>query len=190
MNTIESTKYQNDSPKHFSALLAEPAYRNKKLIDFCNLRRAGEDIDEEHQENFNIFFERFVPCTSGRKCFTKKDMVGSRISESGKVTVADEAFTEIALRNYWDKWTKNNRPAKWTNSRGGNTAFKGWRQMGYEQFDMACQTVKNARDHGMNETLEAGFMMYAYKKFGVGGSAKKRKRTDDSGGDDIFNELD
>ena len=116
-------------------------------------------------------------------------MCSSRISECGKVTVTDEAFTEIALRNYWDKWTKNNRPAKWTDSRGGNTAFKGWRQTGYEQFDMACHRIKTAREHGLNETQEAAFMEFAYNKYGAGGSGKKRKRTLDDGGDDIFNEL-
>ena len=99
-------------------------------------------------------------------------------------------FTKIALQNYWDKWMKNNRPAKWTDSRGGNTAFKGWRQWGYEQFDMACHRIKTACDHGLSDAQEAHCMEFVYNKYGARGSAKKRKCTLDEVGDDIFNELD
>jgi hypothetical protein len=47
------------------------------------------------------------------------------ITDGGKITITDEAFTELCLLNYWDKWPAN-RPAKWTHARKGNCSFEGW----------------------------------------------------------------
>ena len=118
-------------------------------------------------------------------------MITTRISESGKVTVTDEAFTEIALRNYWDKWTKG-RQCKWTDSCGGNTAFKGWRDAGYDQFNLACKQIKAARDPDHCDKMEASFMKFAVDKYGEAGTARKRKRAEDADGgvEDVYNELD
>ena len=71
-------------------------------------------------ENFNLFFDYLVPCTAGRKFYTDRDKVAATISDGGKVNVMDEAFTELMVLNYWDKW-QNNGHAKWTDACGGNT---------------------------------------------------------------------
>ena len=116
-------------------------------------------------------------------------MLSQPISECGQVSVTDEAFTELALRNYWDKWTKG-RPAKWTDARGGNTAFKGWREAAYDQFEIVCQRVRQQREPDQCEGQEAQFMSYAMEIYGATGGVRKRKRPSDAEGDrDIFNEL-
>ena len=82
--------------------------------------------DQTDEHYFNLFFDRLIPCVAGRKVFTDRDKIDSKITESGKISITDEAFTELCIMNYWDKWL-NNGQAVWTDSRGGNTPFHGWK---------------------------------------------------------------
>jgi hypothetical protein len=45
------------------------------------------------------------------------------ITDGGKITITDEAFTELCLLNYWDTWFAK-WPAKWTDARKGNCSLR------------------------------------------------------------------
>jgi hypothetical protein len=66
-----------------------------------------------------------MPCVDGKKVWTGKDKMACAITDGGKISVTNKAFTELCLLNYWDKWPAN-RPAKWTDARKGNCSFKEW----------------------------------------------------------------
>jgi hypothetical protein len=75
-----------------------------------------------------------MPCVAGKKVWTNRDKMACAITDGGKITITDEAFTELCLLNYWDKWSAK-EPAKWTDARKGNCSFKGWSNDAYQQFD-------------------------------------------------------
>ena len=64
---------------------------------------------------FNITFDRLIPCVAGRKTFTNRDKMVP-IQDGGKVSMTDEAFTALAISNYWAKWRSGGVP-KWTDTR-------------------------------------------------------------------------
>jgi hypothetical protein len=108
------------------------------------------------------------------------------ITDGGKITITDEAFTELCLLNYWDKWSAKG-PAKWTDARKGNCSLKGWSNDAYQQFDSICNRIRVQRQKDESKAIEIGFLDYAIKHYGRG---TKRTRTGIlEEGREIFNEL-
>jgi hypothetical protein len=75
-----------------------------------------------------------MPCGAGKRLWTGRDKMACAIADGSKITITDEAFIELCLLNYWDKWSAN-RPAKWTDACKGNYSFKGWSNDAYQQFN-------------------------------------------------------
>lgn len=143
-------------------------------------------------ENFNLFFDQLVPCCTGRKVYLNRDKVISRISEGGKVKILDEAFTELCCLNYWNKW-RHKGHARWTDSRGGNSHYTGWRREAYVKFDEICKRVRVQRedDREAESSKETQFQRFATAKYGTGQQKRYRganSTVDD--GPDVYNELD
>ena len=112
--------------------------------------------------------------------------MASAITDGGKITITDEAFTELCLLKYWDKWSAKG-PAKWTDARKGNCSFKGWSNNAYQQFDSICNRIRAQRETDKSKAMEMGFLDYAIKQYGRG---TKRTRTGIlEEGPEIFNEL-
>ena len=139
-----------------------------------------------HQNYFNLFFDRLLPCVAKKKVWTSKDKMASSITDGGKITVTDKAFTELCLLNYWDKWSKN-KPAKWTDSHKGNCSFKGWSNDAYQQFDSICKRIRAQRETEGSKAMEVLFNEYAMKQYGRGTKRTRSGILDD--GPEIFNEL-
>ncbi len=99
-----------------------------------------------------MFFNELVPCVAGRKVWTLREKATKKILEAGKiVSVLDEAFTILALRNYWDRWL-NNGTAKWTDSRAGNHQYMGWTDEAYPTFmPYACAVAISAKARSIRE---------------------------------------
>ena len=115
---------------------------------------------EANFEPFWIFFDRLVANVAGKKTWTNRDKVGEPISIGGKITIVDEAFTVLALENYWPKWfstTGLREPAKWTDSRQGNSQYMGWHEDAYLRFDQLCRLVQQQRATVESKNLELTF---------------------------------
>jgi hypothetical protein len=108
------------------------------------------------------------------------------ITDGGKISVTDEAFTELCLLNYWDKWSAN-RPAKWTDAHKGNCSFKGWGNDVYQQFDSICKQIGAQRETDKSKATEVLFLDYAIKQYGCGTKRTRSGILDK--GPEIFNEL-
>ena len=165
------------------ALLAEPETESLQAGAFVNIRDAKNIIQQNY---FNFFFDRLLPCVAGKKVWTKKDKMTSTITEGGKISVTDEAFTELCLLNYWDKWTKNNS-AQWTDARGGNTHFKGWSNDAYLKFDEICRHIQTQRDTEDSKAMEETFRDYAVQQYRRG--TKQARSGIQEEGPELFNEL-
>ena len=123
------------------------------------------------QDHFNLFFDKLVPCVAGRKLWSKQAMVTDCVTESGKVTVTDEAFAELCILNYFDYWIDGGR-TRWTNDRGGSSNFQGWSEEAYTVFDTICLRVSEQRKSG--KKLESCFLSYAKEKYGHNGRANRK----------------
>jgi hypothetical protein len=102
-----------------------------------------------------------------KEVWTSKDKMACSITDGGKITVTDEAFTELCLLNYWDKWSKN-KPAKWTDSHKGNCSFKGWSNNAYQHLDSICKRIRAQCETDESKAMEVLFLDYAIKQYGPG----------------------
>jgi hypothetical protein len=94
------------------------------------------------------------------------------ISEAKKVvSVLDEAFTILALMNYWERWTGNGT-ARWTNSKAGNYQYTGWADAAYLQFDELCKRIRKQRQTRLNKKLEQMYLVRSRSLLAVGGTCK------------------
>jgi hypothetical protein len=75
---------------------------------------------DDDKEAFYVFFDILVPAVTGRKIWTERQRAVRLILESKKIVsvLLDEAFTILALENYWECWLIG-ATAKWTDSRQG-----------------------------------------------------------------------
>jgi hypothetical protein len=106
--------------------------------------------------------------------------------EGGKISVTDEAFTELGLLNYWEKWTEN-KPAKWMDSRKGNCSFKEWSNDAYQQFDSICKRIRAQRETDESKAMEVLFLDYAIEQYGRNTKRSRTSILDDC--PEVFNEL-
>jgi hypothetical protein len=108
------------------------------------------------------------------------------ITDGGKTTITDKAFTKLCLLNYWDKWSTKG-PAKWTDARKGNCSFEGWSKDAYQQFNSICNRIRAQRETDESKAMEMGFLDYAFKQYGRGTKRTWTGILDK--GLEIFNEL-
>jgi hypothetical protein len=114
MKDIEQTSLTKIDAYSYTAILGEPETKEIQAKGFMDIQ---EPINLLQEDYFNL-----MPCVAGKKVWTSRDKMACAITDGGKITITDEAFTELCLLNYWDKWSTN-RPAKWTDARKGNCNF-------------------------------------------------------------------
>jgi hypothetical protein len=83
------------------------------------------------------------------------------------VTITDEAFTMLALKNYWGRWF-HNQPAQWTDSRQGNQQFMGWSDEAYDRYDAACKLIDKQQGTVASKRLEKDFKIQARDTYANG----------------------
>jgi hypothetical protein len=109
MKDIEQASLTKIDAYSYTAILGELETNEIQAKAFIDIR---EPINLLQQFYFNLFFDRLMPCVAGKKVWTSRDKLACAITDGGKITITDVAFTELCLLNYWDKWSAN-RPAKW-----------------------------------------------------------------------------
>jgi hypothetical protein len=156
---------------------------------FYNVRSCDA---EDNFEPFWLFFDRLVATIAGKKIWTNRDKVGVPITTGGKITIVDEAFTILAIQNYWPKWFSTTgvpSPAKWTDSRQGNSQYMGWHEEAYSRFDQICHRIKQQRATLRSKHLELTFQQHATTEYATrrGGTRARAQRQEPS--IVVFNEL-
>jgi hypothetical protein len=146
MHYVRTTELVKDKDKEFI----------QDVSQYANVRDPAASKDSF--DPFWTFFDKFVPNVAGRKVWNNKIKVSRTITESGCVTITDEAFTILALENYWDHWMDPKTSAKWTDSQRGNQQFMGWSDEAYTRYDAACKLIKTQR-----ATLESKRLEEEYK---------------------------
>ena len=78
------------------------------MISFEEISDVRTMNPEGNIESFCFFFNELVPCVACREIWTMREKANKLISEARKVEfVLDEAFTVVALKNYWKRWKNN-----------------------------------------------------------------------------------
>jgi hypothetical protein len=183
MKDNEQTLLIRIDPSSYTAILGEPGTKEIQAKAFIDI---WEPTNLLQQGYFNLFFDRLVPCVAGKKVWTGRDKMACAITDGGKITITDEAFTELCLLNYWDKWSAN-RPVKWTDARKGNFSFKGWSNDACQQFDSICNRIRAQCETDELKAMELVFLDYAIKQYGRGTKRTRSGILDK--GPEIFNEL-
>jgi hypothetical protein len=138
------------------------------IADFTDVRS-----DYTNKKGFFAFFDIVVTGVCGRRSWTKAMKASQTITDSKKVTVSDEAYAELILKNYWDR-IKTGGPAKWTDGRSGNLLQHGWSAGGHLAFNAIYSRIKVQRSTIKDrQAVESAFMKMAQDEHC--GSRKKRK---------------
>jgi hypothetical protein len=164
MKDIEQTSLIRIDASFYTAILGEPETKEIQAKAFIDIREPTNFLQHGY---FNLYFGRLMPCVTGKKVWTGRDKTACAITDGGKITITDEAFTELCLLNYWDKWSAN-RPEKWTDARKGNCSFKGWSKDAYQQFDSICNPIQVQGETDKLKAMELVFLDYAIKQYGRG----------------------
>jgi hypothetical protein len=119
--------------------------------------------------------------------------VGEPITTGKKITITDEAFTVLAIQNYWPTWFGDSRGSKqaalWTDSRQGNSQYMGWHEDAYTRFDIICRTIQGQRNSAQSKRLEVVFQQKATAEYAtMGGRARARAQRQEPTVR-VFNEL-
>jgi hypothetical protein len=120
MKNIEQSLLIRIDAYSYTAILGEPGTKEIQAKAFIDIREPTNLLQHDY---FNLFFDRLMPCVAGKKVWTSSDKMACAITDGGKITITDKAFTELCLLSYWDKWSVN-RPAKWTDARKGNCSLR------------------------------------------------------------------
>ena len=125
-------------------------------------------------KGFFAFFDIVVTSVAGCRSWDHATKSSSTISDCGLVSVSDEAFAELLLLNYWDRWF-NNGASRWTDSRIGNVEFQGWSTESHSTFNSIYKRIKEQRDDKeQNELVDAYFCKLHQAKYGF--RAPKRRQ--------------
>jgi hypothetical protein len=127
---------------HYLALRKEfpVIYENPDI--FTNVCVCDETANFEP---FWLFFDCLIASVAGKKIWTNHDKVGRPITKGNKISIVDEAFTILAIQNYWPKWLSKHglkEPAEWTHSRQGNSQYMGWHEDAYTWFDLISRRTQ------------------------------------------------
>jgi hypothetical protein len=141
-------------------------------------------------EAFYFFFDDLVSCVAGRKVWTLRVKAVKLISEATKVvSVLDEAFTILALMNYWERWAGNGT-ARWTDSKAGNYQYMGWEDAAYLQFDELCKRICEQRQSRLNKKLEQTYLARSRSLLAGGGPHSQCMGGLVEKNVEVYNELD
>jgi hypothetical protein len=142
---------------------------------------------------FWFFFDRLISCIAGKKVWVNHDKVGEHITAGRKITITDEAFTVLAIQNYWPTWFGDSRgerqPALWTDSRQGNSQYMGWHEDAYSRFDIICRKIQKQRNSAQSKQLEAVFQQKATKEYASMGGRSRARAQRQEPTVRVFNEL-
>ena len=145
-----------------------------KLEDFVDVRS-----DPNNKRGFFIFYNTFVTCVSGRKNWTPSVKINIKISHCGKVSISDEAFAELVLKNYWERWLNNGKSA-WTDSKVGSLEFQGWNSEGHAEFNKIYKRIKLQRESTTtNELVDNLFIDMCKEKYGCIANSKYKDKLGD-----------
>ncbi len=173
---------------HLREIEFRPQFPNQLTVLTGIIDVRSMELDGEMQA-FNLFFDELVPCVAGRKVWTLREKATKKISEAGKiVSVLDEAFTILALTNYWDRWL-NNGTAKWTDSRAGNYQYMGWTDEAYTTFDALCMRIRNQRKSEVNKRKEDLYLDRLRRLLAGGGAQARREGVVMETSVEVYNEL-
>ena len=137
-----------------------------------------------------FFFNDLVPCVAGQKVWTLREKAIKLISEAKKVvSVLDEAFTILALMNYWERWTGNGT-ARCTDSKAGNYQYMGWADAAYVQFDELCKRICEQRQTRLNKKLEQMYLARSRSLLAGGGQHSWLLGGLVETNEEVYNELD
>ena len=84
------------------------------MADFVDVRS-----DPKRKKGLFVFFDLVVTGVSGRRSWMTEIKISQTITACGKVTILDEAFAELIILNYWERW-KGTGAARWTDARAVN----------------------------------------------------------------------
>jgi hypothetical protein len=112
--------------------------------------------------------------------------MATTISNSNKILVTDEAFAELCILNYWERWTSK-KSAQWTDARRGNTHFRGWSNDAYQRFNEICNRIKEERETKESKAMEEAFLDYTVEQHSRGTKQVRSGIRND--GPELFNEL-
>lgn len=130
------------------------------LDDFLNVRS-----DPVNKKGFFQFFDKFVTCVAGRKNWTPAVKVNMPLSNCNKVSISDEAFAEIVLINYWNRWV-HNKSTKWTDNRNGNVEYQGWNPLGHLEYNKIYKRIKSQRENpSLSELVDTLFLQQAAEEY-------------------------
>ncbi len=102
----------------------------------------------------------------------------------------DEAFTILALMNYWERWTGNGT-ARWTDSKAGNYQYMGWADAAYVQFDELCKQIREQRQTRLNKKLEQMYLARSRSLLAGGGPHSRQLMGEQVEPTvEVYNELD
>ena len=148
------------------------------LDDFTNVRNSPRT-----KKGFFAFFDVvLVTGVCGRRSWTNNIKISQTISSCQMVTISDEAYAELILVNYWDRWKSGGR-TKWTDCRAGDILQHGWSGKGHKAFNNIYKRVKRQREDGdEGQAAEKLFMDMAQDEYSV---TKRRRRV----GGEILEEL-
>ena len=162
-------------------------YENPAI--FTNVRACDSTANFQP---FWLFFDRLIASVAGKKIWTNRDKVGQPITKGNKISIVDEAFTILAIQNYWPKWFSEHglkEPAKWTDSRQGNSQYMGWHEDAYTRFDLICRRIQQQRSSLHSKQLEQRFQQKALEEYATmrGGSRARARLQEPTV--KVFNEL-
>ena len=135
--------------------------------------RVCTGSEEDSANRVWLFFDILVPCIAGKKIWTSQVKVSTLITDSNCVTILDEGFTVLCIKNYWNIWVNDGLLMKWTQSRSRNTRFIGWDKEAYKHFVMICNRIKEQRKEDISEELEQIFQERAVMEY-AGGHRRAR----------------
>ena len=116
-----------------------------------------------------VVVDELVPCVAGQKVWTLREKASKLILEAKKVaSMINEAFTILALMNYWERWISNVM-AKWTDSRASNNQYMGWADAAYVHFHELCKQICEQRKDKMNKKLEKIYLARSRSLLAGGG---------------------
>ena len=100
------------------------------------------------------------------KNWTPDAKVTIHISKCDRVTISDEAFAEIVLINYWERWTTTNGKTKYTDCRNGSLEFQGWGNTGHAMYNTIYKRIMAQRqDPDSNQNVDELFLKMASEKY-------------------------
>jgi hypothetical protein len=178
-HVVLSTNVTEQRPDHPKQLLCIQGISNVR-----GMQPEGDFVA------FTMFFDEFVPCVAGRKVWTLREQATKLITKAKKiVSVTDEAFTILALENYWYRWTNKER-ARWTDNRAGNYQYQGWSDEAYIEFDCLCRRIRKHRATEINKALEIRYREHARRLLTAGGAQARRVEEAGDVHVNVYNELD